>query len=274
MIRKRIATLGVAFHTPDPHLHALLEQLTQAFAPLPDNAEAIPCNAELVPEWPSCFHLLLDGEHLVYTLTPDVFATLQHHLTLTLAGLPDRAFLHAAALERDGEVVVLAGESMAGKTTLAAALLAEGFRFLGDDIIPLSLHEDSLEPCPFPLRIRAEAREHLGPLEDHLRWIGEPFEARGQMTRCALPLPHLRAPHRAWPVGLFVFPAFGPHQVERLSSGAGSFRIMGAILNGAALLERGFERAVALGRSVPCYTVQTPNYRESITQILELWSER
>ena len=43
--------------------------------------------------------------------------------------------LHAAALERDGGAVVLAGPSGAGKTTLTLALLARGWRLSTEEIV-------------------------------------------------------------------------------------------------------------------------------------------
>ena len=46
----------------------------------------------------------------------------------------DGLILHAAAVARDGRVVVLAGESGAGKSTLAAGLAIRGFDYLGDEV--------------------------------------------------------------------------------------------------------------------------------------------
>ncbi len=47
--------------------------------------------------------------------------------------------LHAAGLSQSGRGVLLIGQGGAGKTTLAAALNAEGFGLLGDDVIPVNL---------------------------------------------------------------------------------------------------------------------------------------
>lgn len=88
--------------------------------------------------------------------------------------------LHAAAIDVGGRALVLAGSSGAGKTTLALALLAEGFRLLTEEIVwigpdgtvrgvPRALHVPEGEPLharipatwrrlPYPIRDRAGAR--------------------------------------------------------------------------------------------------------------------
>ncbi|MFO0972186.1 MAG: hypothetical protein U1A27_01935 [Phycisphaerae bacterium] len=47
--------------------------------------------------------------------------------------LPEFLLLHAACLERDGAGLVLAGQPESGKSTLAAALLLSGWRYLSDE---------------------------------------------------------------------------------------------------------------------------------------------
>ncbi len=59
---------------------------------------------------------------------------------LRLSGIASRLLvLHAAGLSQSGRGVLLIGQGGAGKTTLAAALNAEGFGLLGDDVIPVNL---------------------------------------------------------------------------------------------------------------------------------------
>lgn len=56
-------------------------------------------------------------------------------LTLFHLAYLDRHPVHAAAVERDGSVVLLAGPSGVGKSTLAYARLRRGDRFLSDDVV-------------------------------------------------------------------------------------------------------------------------------------------
>jgi hypothetical protein len=50
---------------------------------------------------------------------------------------------HAATAVRDGDAILLAGDSSSGKSTLLAKLLQRGWRMLGDDLAPVSLGERS-----------------------------------------------------------------------------------------------------------------------------------
>src|SRR4051794_4588915 len=96
---------------------------------------------------------------------------LEHRLTclvvpLMLAERGDLA-LHAAVLARDGRAVVFCGASMAGKSTLAAALAQRGWVLLGDDSAVLSLDGDDglvVWPGPAGSRLRREGERILRDL--------------------------------------------------------------------------------------------------------------
>lgn len=101
-----------------------------------------------------------------------------------VARAPPGWLLHAAAIDVDGHALVLCGPSGAGKTTLAMALAARGYRLLTEEIVwlgrdgsvrglPRSLHviADSLQRArlpptwrqvPYPMRDRNnEIRQHI-----------------------------------------------------------------------------------------------------------------
>jgi hypothetical protein len=71
------------------------------------------------------------------------------------------ASFHAVALQHDGRTVLLAGPSRAGKSTLAAALLAKGWALLAEDICALA-DDGTIRPYPRPLGLSAESRDLLG----------------------------------------------------------------------------------------------------------------
>lgn len=62
--------------------------------------------------------------------------------------------LHAAALERDGRALLIAGPSESGKTTLTLALLRRGYRLLSDDFTPLERTSGRVHPFLKALGVR------------------------------------------------------------------------------------------------------------------------
>lgn len=72
--------------------------------------------------------------------------------------------LHAAALEKEGRVLLVAGPSEAGKTTLALALVARGFRILSDDYTPLHRESGLVHPFLKALGVRPGPGRRLASL--------------------------------------------------------------------------------------------------------------
>lgn len=70
--------------------------------------------------------------------------------------------LHAAAVEINGESVLLAAPGTFGKTTLAAAFLRAGYRVLGEDLSCLRLNgQTAVAPGPAMLRVRRDIADRL-----------------------------------------------------------------------------------------------------------------
>ena len=81
--------------------------------------------------------------------------------TVPLAELLKRRGLymvHAAGLAVAGKGLLVAGQSGAGKTTLALALLRAGFDFLADDTVFLSLGKNGLRILAFPDEVDVTAQ--------------------------------------------------------------------------------------------------------------------
>lgn len=74
--------------------------------------------------------------------------------------------LHASAVALSGGAVAFLGPKGAGKSTLAAALLAEGARMMADDALPVEVEAGARARPGLPrLRLSGEAATHLaGPL--------------------------------------------------------------------------------------------------------------
>lgn len=70
-----------------------------------------------------------------------------------VAGAEGCLLLHASAVERDGVVVVLPAAQESGKTTLCAALLRHGYRYVTDEAVAVDVDSGRVRPFPKALSV-------------------------------------------------------------------------------------------------------------------------
>lgn len=105
-------------------------------------------------------YLLLQGNELVdYCDEKSGLAPMIHANILKLAyGHADFLLaIHAGAVYKDGNCMVLPAISGSGKSTLTAALLKEGYGYCTDDMVLLSRDEHLIRPVPVSLGVKEGA---------------------------------------------------------------------------------------------------------------------
>jgi len=65
--------------------------------------------------------------------------------------------LHAAVIERNGKTLILPGEPGAGKSTLCAALVSQGWRLLSDEMTLISTEDNRIISIPRPVSLKNES---------------------------------------------------------------------------------------------------------------------
>lgn len=191
----------------------LLQHLTVASATPADTV------FDLAPD-PSGFGYLLgqDGCVLACNLRQDdsIAHLLYHLLAHPCRKTPTLAMLHAAAVTDGDSCLIMAAPGGSGKTTLTAALLAEGWDYLGDDMILLSRDEPPRAwPLPGPLCLKAGSWPVLKPYYPNLdTW---PVLQRWDQPVRYLPPPQ-PSPDRDWPIRGLIFPAYQPGHSTTLES--------------------------------------------------------
>jgi hypothetical protein len=151
----------------DPGLRTVLTTLFGRFvsdAPSPTLTEDDPAPRHLVIRTGQSPAVVLD--RVARPLTPDA-ATQQAFIVLNETFLREARgcrVLHAAALTARDRVVLVAGPSTYGKSTLALLLLERGLGFLGDDFAPLDMASGRILPFPKTIGIRPRVEELLSPL--------------------------------------------------------------------------------------------------------------
>lgn len=75
-------------------------------------------------------------------------------------------FMHGAALEKNGELVLLTGRSGAGKSTTTWGLLNNGFNYLSDELAPINL--DTMHVSPYPHAVCLKSHPPQYPLPEDI----------------------------------------------------------------------------------------------------------
>lgn len=116
--------------------------------------------------------------------------------------------VHGAGVDLSGSVALLAGRSGAGKTTLAAGLIASGATLLADDLTPIEARTRLAFPFPMAMSIKDGAWPVASALFPDLHMTPE-VHAAGRAVRY-LPAPRRTPPGVGRKVAALLFPRFTP----------------------------------------------------------------
>jgi hypothetical protein len=118
--------------------------------------------------------VLVDGELFRWTRADAAIDVIEAAVRSRVAVLaPEHVFVHAGVVAHGGGALVLPGPSLAGKTTLVSALVADGAAYLSDEFAVLDT-EGAVHPYPKPLSLRVNP--------DSLAQWNAPVERFGGVT--------------------------------------------------------------------------------------------
>lgn len=159
--------LTVRIATDDPEIAGHLRSVLRAMAIEPGAApEGEHCDVVIVRERhetePRC-RIWIDGLlHRRQLLSAVSVEYVMSELNiLAVAGTRNSILLHAGAVERDGRVVVVAGVSGRGKSTLTATLVRAGFRYVTDEMAIIDPGTGWVRPYHKPLDLGSGSLEML-----------------------------------------------------------------------------------------------------------------
>lgn len=179
--------------------------------------------------------------------------------------------LHAGAVERDGDALVLPAMPGSGKSTLSAALSLRGWRLLSDEFglyDPGARHLDPL-PRAVPLKnesigvIRAfDPRAHLGPVFPKTR--------KGDVAHLRPPGDSLLRQREPAVPRWILFPRFTPGSEARMEPVAKSLaftRLAQNAFNYRLLGQVGFDALAALIRSCDCWSLVYSDLDQALAHV-------
>ena len=182
--------------------------------------------------------------------------------------------LHASAVERDGQALLMTGMSGAGKSTLAALLMGRGWRLMGDEFALLDPATGLIHGFPRLISLKNAAIEVLERALPEARF-GPRLEGTPKGTIRHL-VPDARAiAAMAEPAAprLILFPSYGFAAAERAVLPSETFvRLTQASTNYVALGERGFDALTGLVRGTPAHALDYPDTETALAQVERLWS--
>jgi hypothetical protein len=111
------------------------------------------------------FRLLVDGVLKHRAASPEELlrqVTFELNVLARTPAVSNTIALHSGAVERDGRVLLLAGVKGAGKSTLTAALVQRGARYVTDEVAVVKLPGGRLCPYPKPLDLSLDSERLLG----------------------------------------------------------------------------------------------------------------
>jgi hypothetical protein len=182
----------------------------------------------------------------------DAARVLLEAVSVSLAeGCTGGLLLHAAAVSRAGRVVLLPGPTGVGKTTLTTRLVANGFRYLTDELSYVADRTLAVEAFARPLNVKPSG---LALLPDPAGPDGEwPCLSDEAATLVQPPLERVASPAGPVTLAAIVFPRRQPSVTPRLvplGRAQTGLRLMACLLNARNLPDHGFPAVAALVRRV------------------------
>ena len=181
----------------------------------------------------------------------------------------DRLLLHAGALTRHGQGIILAGPSESGKSTTTTALSLHGYGYLSDEMAVINPDDDLLYPFPKPMSL-----EDRGPFpevfNDPDSWFGpegEPEQGVWYVHPDDVGSGGIGAPS---PIGYVLFPTYAPGAAPSITPISRGEAVRGLVENSInfEIMEReGLRTLVRAMTGAQCYRLTTGDLGKTIDLI-------
>ncbi len=180
--------------------------------------------------------------------------------------------LHAGAVARGGQGLVLPAASGSGKTTLTAALLKVGFRYLSDEVAAVEPASRRLVPFAKSLRVKQGGRRVLTPRYPDLTSSVPRRRLNGESVWYLLP-PANAWPSEPMPVRYVVLPEYMPRArttLVPLSRSAALARLLPQSFSVCTLGAGGSDALVEMLRTADCYALAAGDLDQALDLLLQL----
>ncbi len=157
-----------------------------------------------------------DGRDLTRTVSPNEARVelLTAMLTSCYPALQIMAMIHAGVVAKENKAVLLPATTQGGKSTLTAALVHAGFRFLSDDTAAIDGPSGRVHPFPLGLSLRTGSWPIVERMFPELRDV--PALCLPHETVKVMALPLARTVWEPLSVSAVIFPSYGSGRTNAL----------------------------------------------------------
>ena len=181
----------------------------------------------------------------------------------------DGLMLHAALMSQRGRGLMIGGVSGAGKSSLAAWFIRQGWTYHGDEQMYADASDRHWEGFVRPLCFKGDWASMfpamVTPPESLAMVAGQTLVPANVFGQEVLPEVSVRP-------GIMLFPTFrkgSDFTLQRLPAGQAAIRLMRSILNGGNLIHRGVAQAAGIARACPGYEM-TYGHFDQLAPLLQL----
>lgn len=190
-------------------------------------------------------------------------------------GWRQHLLLHASAVERGGQAIIMVGASGSGKSTLAAMLGESGWRLLGDEFALLNPDTGMVVPFPRLISLKNEAIEAMAAMVGADRFgpeiTGTPKGRIRHLTPNADAIAMMDVPSTP---ALLLFPTFGaPAGLQPVAPADAFVRLTDSSTNYVALGAPAFAALTRLVDAVPAVAIGYADGAQGVAAVEALWAE-
>lgn len=183
--------------------------------------------------------------------------------------------VHAAAVERNGRVLLLAADPGSGKSTLCAALVHAGWRLLSDELALIRLCDGMVQPIARPISLKNKSIDIVRSLGESIV-IGEvcPNTAKGDIAHMRPPASSVAAIDLFAAPALIVFPKFdasAQFSCVREGEAHALLELTRHTFNYALLAGEGFDAIAQLLECAKVFRIQYASFDQALPEIERLW---
>lgn len=266
-LRTRVCDIGVEFRCRDARL---CETIRLVFGSLPADTGSVPPTlvytvdrdprTDALTMCREGFQPLAAGsiDELLFLLDKDLILELQRRRA-------DLFFVHAGMVAHNGSAWVMPAPSGTGKSTTVWALVCEGLRYVSDELAPIERLDAQVRVHSYPraLNLKRKPPSPYALPADALRFA----DALYVPTRSMASLPQVDP----LPLRGFLFlrrgEALEVPRVTRLTPAEAATYLYANALNPLAHPDMGLDPAIAIVRSLPCFSVEVASLSATVTAV-------